>query len=312
MRPRTCTLTPKFQKMKKTTTINNRGVRFTHNRNHHFNMISLLSTSIIAFSLYSSGSIAFGFAPRHSGRIIRRPQQHTRDDDVLTSSSSLSLSSTTSSQITNNDTSSNNSISKTVPSGISWEVFVSLANQSNKDKGSVLSVSAIMESFTSFSPSPGVITAHTAIFHKQSNNKVLGKGKGHLVRCIQKKDELTLSAIEVNNVDSIEKVYRIVTEHMRLTSVPPKACDCIKCYFNGNDSLEEGDTTKAIEMYNEALSLADKRTRQSSQIPKGMILMKRSRAYLQRAANHRQILKSLVKELVDIVPSTSTMPMRAA
>ena len=294
-------------------------------------MKSFIHISIVAFSLYSSGSscvlVAFGFSPQHSSTILRRPQQFHHNNDVHTSSSSssLPLSSTTTSstQQTVNTNSDNNSISKTVPSGITWEVFVSLANQSNKDNNNnnnkgVLSVASVMESFTSFSPSPGVIRVHTAIFHKQpNNNKVLGKGggRGHLVRCIQKKDELTLSAIEVNNVDSVEKVYRIVTEHMRFTTVPPTACDCIKCYFHGNDSLEEGDTSKAIEMYNEALSLADnKRTtrqqqqqQQTSQIPRGTILMKRSRAYLQRATNHRQVLKSLVKELVDIVPSTSTI-----
>lgn len=200
---------------------------------------------------------------------------------------------------------SNTPISNTIPSGISWEVFVSQANTSNKDKG-VLPASSIMESFASFSPSPGVITVNAAIFHNQPN-KAIGKGKGHLVRCIQKKEDLTLSAIEINNVDSVEKVYRIVTEHMRLTTVNPKACDCMKLYFEGNESLDEGDPSKAIALYNQALSLADRRTRQTSQIPKGSILMKRARAYLQRAANHRKILRSLVKDLTDTVPSASTM-----
>eukprot|EP00573_Skeletonema_grethae_P011599 CAMPEP_0201695080 /NCGR_PEP_ID=MMETSP0578-20130828/7149_1 /ASSEMBLY_ACC=CAM_ASM_000663 /TAXON_ID=267565 /ORGANISM="Skeletonema grethea, Strain CCMP 1804" /LENGTH=396 /DNA_ID=CAMNT_0048180869 /DNA_START=35 /DNA_END=1225 /DNA_ORIENTATION=- len=201
---------------------------------------------------------------------------------------------------------SNTNISNTIPSGISWEVFVSQANTSNKDKG-VLPASSIMESFASFSPSPGVITVNAAIFHNQPS-KAIGKGKGHLVRCIQKKEELTLSAIEINNVDSVEKVYRIVTEHMRLTTVTPKACDCMKLYFEGNESLDdEGDPSKAIALYNQALSLADRRTRQTSQVPKGSILMKRARAYLQRAANHRKILRSLVKDLTDTVPSASTM-----
>jgi tetratricopeptide (TPR) repeat protein len=162
-----------------------------------------------------------------------------------------------------------------------------------------------MESFASFSPSPGVIKVNAAIFSKQPN-KAIGKGKGHLVRCIQKKDDLTLSAIEINNVDSVDKVFRIVTEHMRL-NVNPKACECMKYYFQGNESLEEGDPSKAIALYNQALSLADKRTRQTSQLPKGSILMKRARAYLQRAANHRKILRLLVKDLTDTVPSASTM-----
>ena len=236
----------------------------------------------------SSVIAAFGFYPRQASN---RRQHH----DVRKLSSSA----------VNSNISGSNNISINAPSGISWEVFVSQANKSNKDKG-VLSASSVMESFASFSPSPGAITVNAAFFTTQPN-KAIGKGKGHLVRCIQKKEDLTLSAIEINNVDSVEKVYRIVTEHMRLTTVNPKACDCMKYYFQGNESLEEGDPSKAIAMYNEALSLADRRTRQTSQLPKGSILMKRARAYLQRAANHRKILRSLVKDLTDTVPSASTM-----
>ena len=237
---------------------------------------------------------AFGFSPRQAGS---RRQHH----DVR----KLSSSAASTSSAVNSNISGSNNISINAPSGISWEVFVSQANKSNKDKG-VLSASSVMESFSSFSPSPGAITVNAAFFTTQPN-KAIGKGKGHLVRCIQKKEDLTLSAIEINNVDSVEKVYRIVTEHMRLTTVNPKACDCMKYYFQGNESLEEGDPSKAIAMYNEALSLADRRTRQTSQLPKGPILMKRARAYLQRAANHRKILRSLVKDLTDTVPSASTM-----
>mmetsp|Transcript_20177 Transcript_20177/g.29976 ORF Transcript_20177/g.29976 Transcript_20177/m.29976 type:complete len:395 (+) Transcript_20177:83-1267(+) len=237
---------------------------------------------------------AFGFSPRQAGS---RRQHH----DVR----KLSSSAASTSSAVNSNISGSNNISINAPSGISWEVFVSQANKSNKDKG-VLSASSVMESFSSFSPSPGAITVNAAFFTTQPN-KAIGKVKGHLVRCIQKKEDLTLSAIEINNVDSVEKVYRIVTEHMRLTTVNPKACDCMKYYFQGNESLEEGDPSKAIAMYNEALSLADRRTRQTSQLPKGPILMKRARAYLQRAANHRKILRSLVKDLTDTVPSASTM-----
>ncbi|KAK1746861.1 hypothetical protein QTG54_002205 [Skeletonema marinoi] len=245
---------------------------------------------IAALFAYDNASViaAFGFSPRQAGN---RRQHH----DVRKLSSSA----------VNSNISGSNNISINAPSGISWEVFVSQANKSNKDKG-VLSASSVMESFASFSPSPGAITVNAAFFTTQPN-KAIGKGKGHLVRCIQKKEDLTLSAIEINNVDSVEKVYRIVTEHMRLTTVNPKACGCMKYYFQGNESLEEGDPSKAIAMYNEALSLADRRTRQTSQLPKGSILMKRARAYLQRAANHRKILRSLVKDLTDTVPSASTM-----
>ena len=229
------------------------------------------------------------------------PQQADSRRHHVRTSSSLSSSRN------NNIISGSSSISNTIvaPDGISWEVYVSQANQNSKDKG-VLSASAVIESFISFSPSPGVIKVNAAIFNKQPNKSIGNKGKGHLVRCIQKKDDLILSSIEINNVDSVEKVYRAVTEHMRLCTTP-KARDCMKTYFQGNESLEERDPSEAISLYNQALSLADKRTRQTSQVPKGSILMKRARAYLQRAANHRKILRLLVKDLTDTVPSASTM-----
>ena len=247
---------------------------------------------------------AFGFSFRHINH-----------QDLLTSSRSVAAASTTSINMESGSSSisATSAISSTTTrnnielDGISWEVYVSQANKNNKDKG-VLSASSVMESFTAFSPSPGVIKVNSAIFSKQPKPGVTNKIKGHLVRCIQKKDDLTLSAIEINNVDTIEKVYRIVTEHMRLTTVNSKACECMKFYFQGNESLEEeGNPSKAIALYNRALSLADKHTRQTSQLPKGSILMKRARAYLQRAANHRKILRLLVKDLTDTVPSASTM-----
>ena len=250
---------------------------------------------------------AFGFSFRHINH-----------QDLLTSSRSVAAASTKSINMDSGSSSNinNKSITSATSStttrnieldGISWEVYVSQANKNNKDKG-VLSASSVMESFTAFSPSPGVIKVNSAIFSKQPKPGVTNKIKGHLVRCIQKKDDLTLSAIEIDNVDKIEKVYRIVTEHMRLTTVNSKACECMKFYFQGNESLEEeGNPSKAIALYNRALSLADKHTRQTSQLPKGSILMKRARAYLQRAANHRKILRLLVKDLTDTVPSASTM-----
>lgn len=269
-------------------------------------LLTMKSTAIYvwisAFLLLccGSGSISSEFVTAFrfpSSQPAGRRRQYYPNVRTISSSASVAVNS--------NVVSGYSSISNTVPDGINWEVFVSQANKNNKDKG-VLSPKAVMECFNSFSPSPGVIKVNAAIFNKQPN-KTIGKGKGHLVRCIQKKDDLTLSAIEINNVDSVDKVYRIVTEHMRLTTVNPKACECMKYYFQGNESLEEGDPSKAIALYNQALSLADKRIRQTSQLPKGSILMKRARAYLQRAANHRKILRLLVKDLTDTVPSATAM-----
>jgi len=86
--------------------------------------------------------------------------------------------------------------------------------------------SALIEAFVSLAPLLDVMNVHTAVFHKQS--KV--KGKGQSVRCIQRKRNISTTAIdndesytggivlalEIGNVDSVDKVCRILTEHMRL------------------------------------------------------------------------------------------------
>jgi len=78
----------------------------------------------------------------------------------------------------------------------------------------------------------------------------------------------------------------------------------MKCFVEGDQSLEEGEPSKAITLYDQALAAIKQ---QSSQLPKGIILMKRARAYLKRAANHRTTLRILVKDLGDSVPSATTM-----
>ena len=97
-----------------------------------------------------------------------------------------------------------------------------------------------------------------------------------------------------------------MTEHMKLGEIDSKTVECMKCYIDGNANLEEGEPSNAITLYDQALD-AIKRTPSSDQLPKGLILMKRARAYLVRAGNHRTTLRILVKDLTDTVPSASTM-----
>ncbi|KAL7532714.1 hypothetical protein ACHAXR_004803, partial [Thalassiosira sp. AJA248-18] len=164
-----------------------------------------------------------------------------------------------------------------------------------------------IQAFIFLDPSSGDVRVAPAVFHKQNKQK----GKGHLVRCVQRKrgnnndgDGEIVSALEIGNVDTVDKVYRIMTEHMKLGEINPKACECMRCYFEGNQSLQEGEASQAIALYDQALSAAKG---YSSQLPKGSILMKRARAYLKRAAKHRAILRMHVKDLTDTVPSASTM-----
>lgn len=82
----------------------------------------------------------------------------------------------------------------------------------------------------------------------------------------------------------------------------------MKCYFDGNQSLEEGEPSQAIAFYDQALAAAKRQSSPaSSQLPRGNILMKRARAYLKRAADHRKTLRILVSDLADAVPSATTM-----
>ena len=89
---------------------------------------------------------------------------------------------------------------------------------------------SIIQSFISLAPSSDNVKVYPALFHKQNKQK----GKGHSVRCIKRKrssddssksnsngtnnkDEGEIvSALEISNVDSVDKVYRILTEHMKL------------------------------------------------------------------------------------------------
>lgn len=141
-----------------------------------------------------------------------------------------------------------------------------------------------------------------------------------------------VSALEITNVDSVDKVYRIMTEHMKLGvsslslqlsllhtmyiyisysldlcqfEINPKAYECMRCYIDGNRYLEEEDPTLAITFFNQALNASDGQS--SSLLPTGSILMQRARAYRMRAANHRTTLRILVKDLADILPSESSM-----
>ena len=209
------------------------------------------------------------------------------------------------------------SIETTRNDDYTWDVYVSqLPPQSNKNKeqrGGVIipTTSDLMQTFISLTPMSETITAHPVIF--QNNNKQ--KGKGHTVRCIQRKRTTSeiLSAFEVTNVDSVDRVYRIMTQHMKLNGINIKICECMTSYIEANRYLEEGEINLAITLYDQALATAaatissgglmntsSPPSTSQQQLPlRGSILMKRARAYLRRATNHRVILRTLVKDLSD-------------
>jgi tetratricopeptide (TPR) repeat protein len=101
---------------------------------------------------------------------------------------------------------------------------------------------------------------------------------------------------------------RIIRENIQ--GIDPKACECMRSYIDGNRNLEDGEVSLAISLYDRALAafVASAGGRgQTSRLPRGSILMKRARAYLRRAANHRSALRALVRDLSDAVPSASTV-----
>eukprot|EP00585_Thalassiosira_rotula_P012537 CAMPEP_0196132610 /NCGR_PEP_ID=MMETSP0910-20130528/2154_1 /TAXON_ID=49265 /ORGANISM="Thalassiosira rotula, Strain GSO102" /LENGTH=472 /DNA_ID=CAMNT_0041392229 /DNA_START=69 /DNA_END=1490 /DNA_ORIENTATION=+ len=230
------------------------------------------------------------------------------DDDVSRSSS---------------DGASSDVVSESRQSEYIWDVYI--GESSKKEKGTNLlpTSSSLIQAFISLTPaSSDDVRVHPAVFHNKQNKQ---KGKGHTVRCIQRKrtgddddgEGKMVAALEIGNVDSVDKVYRIMTEHMKLGEINPKACECMRHYFEGNQKLSEGEPSSAITHYNQALSLAEQQhqhspsssssSQQQHSLPKGSILMKRARAYLQRASNHRHTLRTLVTDLADTVPSASTM-----
>ena len=102
-----------------------------------------------------------------------------------------------------------------------WEVYVSQpsSKHKNKEKGAI-ATSSLIQAFNALAPPADSVSVHPASFQKQGKQK----GKGQFVRCIKRKksvgggdsDGEMLTALDIVNVDSVDKVYRILTHHMKL------------------------------------------------------------------------------------------------
>ena len=125
------------------------------------------------------------------------------------------------------------------------------------------------------------INIHPAILSRS-------KSKGPNVRCIQRTPPY--KAFEVNNVNDIDKVYRILTKHMAITNISKKAKDCLKYTYKGNAHLEKNELSQAIQSYNTALE-------QKYDSQEGIILLLRATAYLKRAFQHQEVLRQTVADL---------------
>eukprot|EP00553_Chaetoceros_curvisetus_P007290 CAMPEP_0204618938 /NCGR_PEP_ID=MMETSP0717-20131115/5446_1 /ASSEMBLY_ACC=CAM_ASM_000666 /TAXON_ID=230516 /ORGANISM="Chaetoceros curvisetus" /LENGTH=264 /DNA_ID=CAMNT_0051632805 /DNA_START=138 /DNA_END=932 /DNA_ORIENTATION=+ len=107
-------------------------------------------------------------------------------------------------------------------------------------------------------------------------------------------------AFEVNNVNDIDKVYRILTEHMGITNISVAARDCLKYTYQGNAHLEKNELDKAISSYNAALN-----TGYDAQ--EGIVLLLRATAYLKRAFQHQEELRKSVQDLAETVPDPENL-----
>jgi hypothetical protein len=121
---------------------------------------------------------------------------------------------------------------------VQWDVYVCMS-KACKERGA----SATLDTFQSLSP-PSV-QVHPAILSKT-------KAKGPNVRCVQ--THHPYKAFEINNVNDIDKVYRILTKHMGIEDISTQARNCLKYTYDGNIHLEKNELTEAIASYNKALS----------------------------------------------------------
>ena len=160
-----------------------------------------------------------------------------------------------------------------------------------------------MDAFIALAPS-GSVQLQAAIFPKTKASAQ------PIVRCVSlaerdgdKASTGIPSSFEVTNVDSVDKVYRVLTKHMHLKTCDSKMTECLKWKYKANGFLETGKANQAIDAYDKALA-----ANPSGHHQEGIILLMRASAYLQRAALHKEELKRIVDNLVEQVPEQSTLP----
>lgn len=203
------------------------------------------------------------------------------------SPSTPSSSSSSSSANTSNENNNN----------IEWEIYVD-QSRASLEKGASTTLDAL------FCLAPNNVKIIPAILFPKPP-----KSKLPLLRCVSllKKDLFRGSGgLEVTNVDSVDKVYRVLTKHMKLNaaggSVKWTACECLKWKYKGNGHLEANEISLAIEAYNKALACdwPDQH---------GPVLLMRASAYLQRAAAHKVLLTAQVQDLPSTVPEFESLKL---
>lgn len=210
---------------------------------------------------------------------------------------------------------------------LKWDVYVD-QSKASLDKGG----GATLDAFCGLSP-PDLVTVHPAILFPSSSGNGIGsssassssssnpssssngsssKFKGPIVRCIahsveNNKNSNHCASFDVTNVDSVDKVVRVLQKHMSI-NIPNlvPTVQCLQWKYRGNGLLEAGQVARAIEAYNQALEAlmleySNSGGNDNSNSPdpqqEGTVLLMRATAHLQRAARHRETLKRIVQDL---------------
>jgi len=176
---------------------------------------------------------------------------------------------------------------------LQWDVYI-CQSKACIERGAAIT----LDSFISLAPS-SQITVHPAILTKI-------KSKGPNIICIPRKRTSTSKPFEVNNVDSVDKVCRILTQHLSILNITSEARNTIHFYHKGNSHLERNEISEAIHAYDKSLAY-DESLCPGFPKKEGYILLMRATAYLQRAFQHQDELKEVVIKLREIVPDAASL-----
>uniref|UniRef100_A0A7S4EFE5 Uncharacterized protein n=1 Tax=Pseudo-nitzschia australis TaxID=44445 RepID=A0A7S4EFE5_9STRA len=191
-----------------------------------------------------------------------------------------------------------------------WQIYVD-QSKASLDRGGGATFDAFFSLCDHYGE--GVQTNNTEVIEVQVIPAVLpkpvGGGKAPWIRCIwntNKKNIFRPSPnLDVSNVDSVDKVYRILTKHLGVKNTSQEACECLKWKYKGSTFLESGEVKSAIDAYNEALSICEEYNINNNpnnnsnnnsaiilQHQEGIILLLRASAYLQQAQSHKKMLQA--------------------
>mmetsp|Transcript_30346 Transcript_30346/g.72201 ORF Transcript_30346/g.72201 Transcript_30346/m.72201 type:complete len:379 (-) Transcript_30346:124-1260(-) len=182
-----------------------------------------------------------------------------------------------------------------------WDVYVDQSK--TKVRGdNKMSPPRVMETIEMLSPSPDLCRVYPF---------AEGKRKGQsVVRCVQRDqdNDSVLSAFEVT-VNTLDGIYRLMSHHMGLSDIE-KIYDVLKNIEEGDRKVAEDESNaanEAIECYTRVLKSIDRNSMLESKVSRGLILTKRSQAFLRRAAYHQKELQALVQDLTETIPSETTI-----